>query len=174
MVSSGANIVPGGSLHPQIASNLTSLNLSQAQVSCIANESMSLKREHTTPSSLIITPQLAPAIKIQKLPLEKTPEEILPTRNSLTTNITSTNQYNEFSQVKTPPISKSSTVACTSINSAQTIKNGESQKLCNLISKPSNEYHVQSKLSSLDTDIASPKLTKINQLNDALTAINPR
>ena len=170
MVPSNANNTPGGTLHtqsnPELASNFP-------QTTCISNESMSLKREHLQ-SSLVITPQQAPATKIQKLPLDQNSHPLLLHCNTLTNTTSATNKCNDLSQVKIQPIGRlcSST---TSNNNAQGVDNTENQKICSVIARPQSKVQVtNSQTPAFETNNASPVFNKINQLNDALTAINPR
>ena len=155
-----------GNLQIPSKSNATS---SVQYTQYITNEpQLSLKRELTPSSSLIVSPQQPPAIKIQKLPLKQDSNQLFLNCNSI-----STNKVNGTGQVHIQAITQ---------NPSNLIKNNhqrdrnieESQKVPNILVLPSSEGCAQSLSQNLETTSATQKLKKINQLNQALTAINPR
>jgi hypothetical protein len=146
------------------------------QTSCIANESLSLKREHTPSStSLVITPQQAPAIKIQRLPLQQTSNQLLLNCNSLTSKQNIASKHNESGPVNIQAISRVCSTVSGNINEQEIGNANDKNKIIfSSVAHPSSNIHLQTQVPALDTNISVQKLNKINQLNEALIALNPR
>jgi len=159
--------VPSSTGNLQIPAN-SNASSSVQYTQYITNEpQLSLKRELTPSSSLIVSPQQPPAIKIQKLPLKQDSNQLF-----LNCNSVSTNKVNGTGQVHIQAITQ---------NSSNLIKNNnqrdktveEPQKVPNILVVPSSDDCLQSLGQNFETTSAAQKLKKINQLNQALTAINP-
>ena len=135
----------------------------------ITNEpQISLKRELTPSSSLVVSPQQPPAIKIQKLPLKQNSNQLYLSYPSLASN-----KSNEPSQVQIQAIRQNSSAFVTN-NNQRDCDHEESQKMPNVLILPPSDCHPQSSVPVFDQTSSSQKLKKISQLNEALTAINPR
>ena len=173
MVPPNANIATNGALQVQSNSQLASVI---PQASCIANESLSLKREYAPSStSQVITPQQAPAIKIQKLPLEQKSNQLLLNCNSLTSKQNFTKEHNDSGAVNIQAINRICSTLPGNINEKEIGNANDKNKIiCNVMARTSSNVHVQTQVPALDTNISSQKLNKINQLNEALIALNPR
>ena len=173
MVPPNANIATNATLQVQSNSQLASV---VPQASCVTNESLCLKREHAPSStSLVITPQQAPAIKIQKLPLEQNSNQLLLNCNSLTSKQNFNKEHNDSGSVNIQEISRiCSTVPGNIVEKEIGNANGKNKNTCNVMARSSSNVHMQTQIPALDTNISAQKLNKINQLNEALIALNPR
>ena len=173
VVPPNADIATNGALQVQSNCQLASII---PQSSSVANDSISLKREHAPSSaSLVITPQQAPAIKIQKLPIEQNSNQLLLNCNSLTSKHNYIKKDNESGSVNIQAISRSCSSASGSINEQELGKTRDKNKIiCSSMAHSSSNVHVQTQVPALDTNISAQKLNRINQLNEALIALNPR
>ena len=126
----------------------------------ITNEpQMSLKRELTPSSSIIVSPQQPPAIKIQKLPLPQGPNQVILNCTTFTNEKT-----NGAGHVQTQTIGPNTSA----------LAGEHSKKPSNVLILPSSDSYTQSSAQLFETSTSSQKLKKIGRLNDALMDINPR
>ena len=167
VVPSTPNITTHDNLHVHANSNPTSA-VSYTQY--ITNEpQISLKRELVPSSSLVASPQQPPAIKIQKLPLNHNSNQLFLNCPSLPSK-----KSNETGHVQIQAISQNSSASFVTNNNQREVDHEESQKMPNVLILPSSDCHAQSSIPVFDQNSSSQKLKNISQLNEALTAINPR
>ena len=162
------SVVPSspGNLHTPAIGNTTSV---VPYTQYITNDpQLSLKRELTPSSSLIVSPQQPPAIKIQKLPLKQNSNQLFLNCSSL-----SSNKINETGQIQIQAIGQNSSSFIENNNQKEKPQE-QPHKIPNVMIVPSSGNCAQSSVQCLEASPSSQKLRKISQLNEALTAINPR
>ena len=169
MVPTNSKIHPGGYIHTKSDSQLSS---GIPRISCVLDESMSLNRDQSAVSSpMIISPHQATGIKIQKIPLQQYTHPMITDCNSDTSKPTLTNRGTEVCQAKINAMEHSS---LTSSNTRQDFDGNEIGHLSAGAEMQRDGAFETSPTSRFEPSNSSKQLGKINQLNDALTALNPR
>lgn len=169
MVPTNSKIHPGGYIHTKSDSQLSS---GIPRISCVLDESMSLNRDQSAVSSpMIISPHQATGIKIQKIPLQQYTHPMITDCNSDTSKPTLTNRGTEVCQAKINAMEHSS---LTSSNTRQDFDSNEIGHLSAGAEMQRDGAFGTSATSRFEPSNSSKQLGKINQLNDALTALNPR
>ena len=169
MVPTNSKIHPGGYIHTKSDSQLSS---GIPRISCVLDESMSLNRDQSAVSSpMIISPHQATGIKIQKIPLQHYTHPMITDCNSDTSKPTLTNRGTEVCQAKINAMEHSS---LTSSNTRQDFDSNEIGHLSAGAEMQREGAFETSPTSRFEPSNSSKQLGKINQLNDALTALNPR
>ena len=169
MVPTNSKIHPGGYIHTKSDSQLSS---GIPRISRVLDESMTLKRDQSAVSSpMIISPHQAAGIKIQKIPLQQYTHPMITNCNSDTSKPTFTNRGTEVCQDKINAMEHS---ALTGSNTKLEFDGNEKGHLSAGAEMQRDGAFETSPTSRFEPSSSSKQLGKINQLNDALTALNPR